>query len=293
VRVNEGGALYAATYERVTSAAMDPIEKKPLYHFHPGSRILSLGSRGCNFACKFCQNWQISQTDAGTSRLPAAEAVAMAEREGSIGIAYTYNEPLIWFEYVLETAALARERGLVNVLVTNGYVEAEPLAELLPLIDGINMDIKSLRPAFYKDICRGTLEPVLRNAEAAARQTHLEVTTLVIPEHNDSDEELADLASWIADHLGEGTPAHLSAYFPRYQLKAPPTPPETLERAYEIFTRRLRHVYLGNVVGRSGSDTCCHECGARLVARRGYHTQVVGLEDGRCAACGADNNIVV
>ena len=291
-RSNRGGTLYSDIYEQVTSVAMDPIEKKPLYHFHPGRAILSLGTRGCNFACQFCQNWSISQGDASTSRLTSDAAVALAQSEGSVGIAYTYNEPLIWFEYVLETAKLARRSGLVNVLVTNGYVEAEPFAELLPHVDAINMDIKSIRPDFYTTLCRGTLEPVLRNAQTAARQTHLEVTNLILPGHNDTDEQLAELADWIADHLGPQTPVHLSAYFPRYKLQAAPTPPETLERAHGIFKQRLHHVYLGNVHAHVGGDTHCHACGAQLIVRRGYASRVAGLRGGAWAACGADNNIV-
>lgn len=293
VRRNRGGTLYSEIYGQVTSVAMDPIEKKPLYHFHPGTRILSLGTRGCNFACAFCQNWSISQAEARTSELSSEAAVELALREGSVGIAYTYNEPVIWFEYVRDTAAIARRHGLANVLVTNGYIEAEPFAELLPLIDGINMDLKSIRPAFYQRLCHGTLEPVQRSAKAAVTQTHLEVTALVIPGHNDTDEELEEMAQWIAGELGPDVPAHLSAYFPRYKLQAPPTPPETLDRAYAIFQQRLRHVYLGNVYGRVGANTDCHACGARLIERRGYATRVVGLREGACAACGADNNIVV
>jgi pyruvate formate lyase activating enzyme len=293
VRTNRGGTLYSDIYERVTSVAMDPIEKKPLYHFHPGTSILSLGTRGCNFACQFCQNWSISQgKDATTSRLASGAAVQAALREGSIGIAYTYNEPLIWFEYVLETAQRARESGLANVLVTNGYANPEPFAELLPFVDAINMDLKSIRPEFYKTLCRGTLEPVLDNARAAARATHLEVTNLVIPGHNDSDEDLRGLARWIAQELGPATPTHLSAYFPRYKLQAPPTPPETLERARGIFACELHHVYLGNVYSETGSSTRCQQCGSELIRRRGYSTRIVGLAGRVCAKCGAENQIV-
>jgi pyruvate formate lyase activating enzyme len=292
VRMNRGGSLYSEIYGQVTSIAMDPIEKKPLYHFHPGSSISSIGTRGCNFACPFCQNWSISQADAALTPLSSEDAVRTAQREGSVGIAYTYNEPLIWFEYVLDTAKLAKAAGLVNVLVTNGYASPEPFAELLPWIDAINMDIKSIRPDFYKKLCRGTLEPVLANAKEAAARTHLEITNLIIPEQNDGDAELEELASWIERELGPQTPTHLSAYFPRYRLKAPPTPVETLERAHALFTRHLRHVYLGNVYSGIGSSTCCHACGAELIQRRGYATRVVGLKDGRCGACGADNKII-
>ncbi len=293
VRVNREGPLYSEIYEQVTSVALDPIEKKPLYHFHPGTSILSLGTRGCNFACQFCQNWSISQAPAATRAFPPRVAVEAARRERSIGLAYTYNEPLIWFEYVMETARLAHQAGLVNVLVTNGYIEAKPFDELLPLIDGVNMDIKSIRPDFYRDICGGTLEPVLRNAATAAKRTHLEVTNLIIPGHNDSDEELEELATWIARELGPQVPTHLSAYFPRYKLQAPPTPVETLERAHAIFSRHLRYVYLGNVYRGLGVDTRCASCGATLVTRRGYSVRVVGLDGPRCSQCGAENNFVV
>ena len=291
-RSNRGGVLVSDIFEQVTSVAMDPIEKKPLYHFHPGTSILSLGTRGCNFACEFCQNWTISQGDAPTQSLPSEAAVAAALREGSVGIAYTYNEPLIWFEYVLETARLARSRGLANVLVTNGFLMPEPFDELLPHVDAINMDLKSIRPDFYKRLCHGRLEPVLANAVTAAGRTHLEVTNLIVPGHNDTPEELGELAAWIAEHLGPQTPTHLSAYFPRCRLQAPPTSLETLEAAYGIFSQRLAHVYLGNVRTPRGANTLCHQCGATLIERRGYATRVVGLRGNRCSACGAGNCIV-
>jgi len=291
-RANHAGTLYSEIYEQVTSVAMDPIEKKPLYHFHPGSSILSLGTRGCNFACQFCQNWGISQADHPTSTLSSKAAVQAALREESIGIAYTYNEPLIWFEYVLETAKLAREAGLVNVLVSNGYASPEPFEELLPYVDAINMDIKAIQPEFYKSLCKGTLEPVLANARAASRRTHLEVTNLVIPGHNDTEAELEELSRWIAAELGPQIPTHFSAYFPRYKLKAPPTPVETLERAYAIAAKHLRYVYLGNCHSSLGSDTRCHCCGGLLVARRGYSVRLVGLKGALCASCGAENYFV-
>ena len=173
-------------------------------------------------------------------------------------------------------------------------INFEPFAELLPWIDAINMDIKSIRPEFYERLCGGTLEPVLRNATIAARRTHLEVTNLIIPGHNDSDEELEELATWIARELGPQVPTHLSAYFPRYKLQAPPTPVETPERAHAIFSRHLRYVYLGNVYSGLGADTPCAQCGAILVARRGYSVRIVGLDErGKCRKCGAENNFVV
>ena len=293
VRRNRGGTLYSEIYGQVTSIAMDPIEKKPLYHFHPGASILSLGTRGCNFACEFCQNWSISQAEAPTSPLTSKEAVRAAERDASIGIAYTYNEPFIWFEYVIETCRLVREAGLANVLVTNGYINPEPLDELLPYVDAINLDIKSIRPDFYRRLCRGTLEPVLATAKAAAPVTHLEITNLIIPGENDSDDDLRDLAAWIATELGADTPVHLSAYFPRYKLKAPPTPAATLERAHAIFSERLHYIYLGNCLSDKGANTVCRGCGAMLVERHGYRVRMVGLDGTRCVACGEESHIVV
>jgi len=294
VRKNEGGTLYSIIYGRVTSVAMDPIEKKPLFHFHPGSAILSLGTMGCNFACKFCQNYTIAQMEAPTRPLSPDEAVQAAGERDSIGIAYTYNEPFIWYEYVYDTARLARENGLKNVLVTNGYVQQEPLNELLPYIDALNIDIKSMRPDFYTNICRGTMDPVLETAKTAVKQALVEITNLVIPGYNDTDDEFETLASWAAENLGRGTPAHISAYFPCYKLQAKPTPLSTLERACNIFRKHLDYVYLGNVASHKGADTSCASCGALLVERTGYSTKVIGLAaGGACAKCGAENNIVM
>lgn len=294
VRKNEGGVLYSIIYGRITSATMDPIEKKPLYHFHPGGAILSLGTMGCNFACKFCQNYTIAQMEAPTRPFSSEEAVTAAKERQSIGIAYTYNEPFIWYEYVYDTAKLARENGLKNVLVTNGYVQQEPLLDLLPYIDALNVDVKSMRPEFYKDICRGSMDPVLETCKTASEHTHVEVTNLVIPGYNDTDDDFEKLATWIAANPGRGTPVHLSAYFPCFKLQAEPTPISTLERAFDIFSSRLDHVYLGNVASRKGADTSCKSCGVLLIERRGYATKVLEVkEDGTCARCGAENNIVM
>jgi len=292
VRKCIGGILYAMTYAECTSVAMDPIEKKPLYHFHPGHDILSLGSWGCNFACSFCQNWHISFEQPPTQTLPPEAAVAQAQRAGAIGIAYTYNEPMIWYEYVLETARRAHAEGLKNVLVTNGFISPEPLDELLPVIDALNIDLKSIRPEFYRKLCHGELGPVLETAESANNTAHVEVTNLIIPGWNDTEEELAELATWIAEHLGPETPTHLSAYSPRHQLQAPPTSAELLLKAHEIFRTRLGYVYLGNVTTAEGNDTACHSCGQPLVTRRGYAVSIVGLKGSACANCGAESTIV-
>jgi len=293
-RVNRGGKLYAESYARVTSVAMDPIEKKPLYHFFPGSRILSIATYGCNLACEFCQNWNISQEVAPTSLLPPEEAVEAAKREKSVGIAYTYNEPLVWFEYVRDTSRLAHEAGLKNVLVTNGYINPEPMRELLPLVDAMNVDLKSMDDGFYEKLCSARLDPVLKTCELVKDSVLLEVTNLIIPGWNDSQDALARLADWIASHLGQDTPVHLSAYSPRHRLKASPTPPDALLRAHGIFSAALHHVYVGNVYAPEHSATRCSACGATVVARAGYSVDASGMTpEGRCKGCGAENHIVV
>ncbi|MGQ9779213.1 MAG: AmmeMemoRadiSam system radical SAM enzyme, partial [Bacillota bacterium] len=226
VRRREGEKLFALNYGRVTALALDPIEKKPLYHFYPGSAILSAGTFGCNFACGFCQNWRISQEEAPSEFIPPARLVAMAEREraaGNIGLAYTYSEPSVWWEYVLDAAVLAKERGLVNVLVTNGFLNPGPLRELLPYLDGVNMDIKGSEE-FYRRVCRGRLTPVKAFAEAVlAAGVHLELTNLIIPGYNDTEEDLQALIDWVAG-LDPEIPLHFSRYFPQYRFTAPPTP---------------------------------------------------------------------
>ena len=292
VRECRGGILYATTYGEITSARMDPVEKKPLYHFHPGSDILSIGSWGCNFRCPWCQNFSISQEVAPTRRVEPPDIVAMARKERSLGIAYTYNEPLIWAEFVIETARLAREAGLVNVLVTNGFVNEGPLEEMLPFIDAANLDLKTIRDDVYRSKMGGPIEPVLRTARTFAKNVHLEVTNLVITDLNDSDDDLAALADWIAANLGVETPTHLSRYFPQYRYTAPVTSVERLTRAREIFSERLRYVYVGNVMSDEGSDTFCHECHARLVQRSGYAVRIDRLVGDSCGSCGARNHFV-
>ena len=293
VRKNVDGTLYATTYEEVVSVSMDPIGKKPLYHFYPGHNILSVGTIGCNFACKFCQNWEISQSTVPTRRLSVKDAVAIAKEKNAIGIAYTYNEPSIWFEYVCDCARAIKDEGLRNVLVTNGFFNPEPLETLLPYIDAMNIDIKSIRDEFYRDLCGGRLKPVLDTALKAAQNVHVEITNLIIPGHNDSEEEFEELSGWIADNLGPETPVHLSAYTPRYQLNAAPTPVSTLQRAYEIFSQKLWFVYLGNVRSDVGNDTRCRNCGEVLVKRQGYFVEVLGLDrEGMCNHCQGRSYIV-
>ena len=248
VRTNKGGKLYAVNYGRVASVALDPIEKKPLYHFHPGSFILSAGTVGCNLSCLFCQNWSISkEVQTPTEPMEPQSLVSRAQELGSFGIAYTYNEPFIWYEFVLETAKLAKMEGLKNVLVTNGYVSPEPLAKLLPYIDAMNIDLKSIRDGFYKKVCSRSVGPVLETIKVSAKNCHVELTNLLIPTLNDSEEELSELVGWIYDNVGELCPLHFSRYFPCYKMTEPTTPISTLKRAEEIARKKLKYVYLGNV----------------------------------------------
>jgi pyruvate formate lyase activating enzyme len=249
VRQNRNNILYTTNYARCAAIALDPIEKKPLYHFFPGSLILSLGTWGCNFSCQFCQNWQLAQSQPETGELLPNEAVKKALRlkpEGNIGLAYTYSEPSVWYEYILDTASLAKEAGLKNVLVTNGYINEKPLLELLPYIDAMNIDVKAFKNDFYREYCAGQLSAVKHTVELAARHCHVEITTLVIPGLNEEPEEIGALAKWLAG-INPDIPLHLSRYFPRYKMKIPPTSKESLMRAQEAAQDYLKYVYLGNI----------------------------------------------
>ncbi len=245
-RKNLAGDLYSLNYERVTSIALDPIEKKPLYHFHKGSKILSVGTFGCNFKCSYCQNWSISQEDVPTMVLePSAlvdKALECVDR-GNIGIAYTYNEPSIWYEYVLEAAELVRERGLANVLVTNGFINPEPLKRLLPYIDAMNIDVKAFNDKFYKKYCKGSLDWVMKTVEQAAVSCHIEVTTLVIPGLNDSPDEIEELAKWLSS-IDTNIVLHLTRFYPNYLMTdIPPTSHKIIETAKRSAKKYLNHVY--------------------------------------------------
>lgn len=287
VRENRGGTLVALTYGRVASVSVDPIEKKPLYHVMPGAGILSLGSWGCNFTCTFCQNHEISQHEVPTRRLSPDEVAVLAGREGVCGVAYTYNEPWIAFESVLDCARAVRAAGGINVMVSNGFCMPGPLEELLPWIDAWNLDLKSGSDETYRRICGGALQPVLDTLERVANAAHLEVTTLLVPGLNDSPEEWRFLSEWVAGHCGVDTPVHLSAYTPRYRYAEPPTPLPLLEAMVATFRESLRYVYAGNVHLPGGGDTVCPGCGACVIRRSGYRTDRGGLTDaGACAACG-------
>lgn len=249
-RKNIDGKLYSLNYGKVASIALDPIEKKPLYRFHPGKMILSAGTFGCNLKCSFCQNWSIAHENPEVMDVSPIQLVLEAERylnQGNIGIAYTYNEPSIWYEFIYDTSRLAKEKGLSNVMVTNGFISEEPLRALLPYIDAMNIDVKGYTASFYKDICKGTLENVKETVEIAAGKCHVEITTLVIPELNDAVEEIAEMSRWIAS-ISPEIPLHLSRFFPNYKMQdLPPTPVETLKKAWDKASEYIKYVYLGNV----------------------------------------------
>lgn len=289
------GELVAAGYGLLSSLHNDPIEKKPLFHFHPGSAIFSVGGWGCNFACRFCQNWQISQAfNARSQSFRPDQVVQAACDQHSPGIAYTYNEPLINYEFVRDCAQRAHTAGLFNVLVTNGFIEEKPAAELLPLIDALNLDIKSMDDAFYKQQCRGALAPVLRFArQAVAQGCHVEITNLLIPGLNDSAEQVGRVSAWMAANLGRMTPLHLSAYHPAYKMDVPSTPSAVLECAFDRCKRDLAYVYMGNVMTSAGQNTLCPQCGQELIVRQGYNTRIVGIINRACRQCGRQVDAVI
>ena len=293
-RKNVAGKLFSVSYNELTSVNLDPIEKKPLYHFFPGSKILSVGSFGCNFKCSFCQNWEISQSGLGeapTQTITPEKIVEMALAAGSIGIAYTYNEPFMNYEWVKDVSKLAKPAGLVNVLVTNGYINPEPLSELLPFIDAANVDIKSFTEGFYNKICRGRLAPVLETVKAMVKSgVHVEITTLLVPGENDSPAELEKLADWIAQ-LSPEIPLHFSRYFPSYNMDTGPTRAESLELAWKTAKKKLKYVYVGNIDMPQYSKTICPSCENVLIERNGYAVKMPGIKGGRCAKCGKEINI--
>lgn len=246
-RKNVDGRLFSLNYGYISSIAFDPIEKKPLYHFYPGSSILSIGTFGCSFKCLHCQNFEISQLTPNVFEVETEKLIALAKKDPKcIGIAFTYNEPTIWFEYVMDVAKAFRQEGLKTVLVTNGYLNEEPLNDLLEVIDAANIDVKAFNDEFYKKVCSGDLETVKRFVEICAKKIHIEITTLIIPTLNDRDEEIENLAKWIAS-IDDRIPLHLTRYFPRYKMTFPPTPKETLMRLREVAKKYLVNVYLGNI----------------------------------------------
>lgn len=293
VRENRGGTLYTLNYGLVSAFAVDPVEKKPLFHFYPGSPILSISTVGCNFECPWCQNYDISRgrpEDAGGESLSPEYIVDYAKRRSIPLIAYTYNEPLIWYEYVLDTSKLAKREGIANVLVTNGYVNLEPLAELLPFIDAANVDIKAFDPSVYARYPKGKLESVLEAVVAMkSKGIHVETTYLLVPTVNDSDDQIRSMAKWHMDALGPDTPLHVSRFFPMYKFThVSSTPIHSLEKAWQIAKDQgLRYVYVGNLPGNKGEHTYCPSCGALLIERFGFQILSWKLDrENKCSECG-------
>lgn len=292
VRVNKGGDLFTLVADRVAAANLDPIEKKPLYHFYPGTTSFSVGTMGCNLACSFCQNYSLSfppkqGQEVRGERFAPEQIVEAAKRYGAHSIAYTYSEPTIFFELVLPTAKLAHERGLKNVLVSNGFMSPQCLDELGPHIDAANIDLKGFTDDFYQQYCGAKLTPVKNNLKRIAKSDWwLEVTTLVIPGANDNPAELTRLAEFIAGNLGLEVPWHISRFHPTYKLMdRDSTPTKTLEMAYDIGKKAgLYYVYVGNVPGHPGNNTYCPGCNAVAIRREGF--QVVKADLSKCSECG-------
>lgn len=300
VRANENGVLVTEVYNKVAALGSDPIEKKPLYHFHPGKNILSIGEVGCNLHCRFCQNHKISQCEAsrfsGFHNISSEQIVNEALKTwNNIGIAYTYNEPFTFYEFLLDTAQLAKAKGLKNVVVSNGYINKEPLKKLLPFIDAFNIDLKAFSEKFYREQTKGSLKPVLESLKTIAKsEAHLEITNLVIPGLNDNKIVFEEMLAWIASELGAKTPLHLSRYYPQYKMNIPPTPIETLHSLYAIAKQHLRYVYLGNVSDEEKSTTVCANCGEILIKRNSYKTVRIGItQDGKCKNCHENSRIIL
>lgn len=290
-RVVRGGKMHTVAYGNPCAVHLDPVEKKPLHHFLPGTAILSIATAGCNLRCLNCQNWQISQaTPEATEHadLSPEQLVRVAVERGVPSLAYTYSEPIIFYEYARDTAVFARERGLRNVLVTAGYITEKPCREISRVTDAANVDIKAFNEATYKKLCGSTLAPVLRALEVMREEgVWLEITRLIVPAYSDDLDDIRAMCRWIARALGPDTPLHLSRFHPDHKLKAlPPTPVETLDRAGEIGREAgLRYVYLGNAPGHGGQDTPCPRCGQTVIERSGMRVVSNRLDAGHCP-CG-------
>jgi len=292
VRENRGGRLFSVVYGNPCAVHVDPIEKKPFYHFLPTAAAFSLATAGCNLRCLYCQNWQISQVPpegAQNADLPPEEVVRYAQMYNAPVIAYTYTEPTVFYEYMLATARLAREAGLLNVVISAGFINPDPLRELCAAVDGIKIDLKGYDEDFYREVCGAELGPVLEAIRTIYESgTHLEIVNLVVPTLNDRMDQLRALARWVAQDLSPDVPLHFTRFHPQYRLQnLPPTPVESLETAREIALEEgVRFVYVGNVPGHPGNNTYCPACGQPIVVRQGFAVVEYHLEGGNCAYCG-------
>jgi pyruvate formate lyase activating enzyme len=298
VRENRNGALMTLIYGKVSSLHVDPIEKKPLFHFMPGEFALSLGSIGCNFRCLHCQNYSISQAKVEMYKMDnlSPEQVSdICERDKCRIISWTYNEPTIWHEFTYDSSVAAKRRGLATTYVTNGYINEEPLREIAPYLDAMNIDVKAFREDFYRKICKASLAPVLRTVELAhSLGIHVELTYLIIPEKNDSEEEIRDFARWVSS-ISVEMPVHFTRFHPDYMMTdIGPTPISTLDMAVRTAKEEgLAFVYLGNVSSDDRENTYCPDCGTLVIQRAGFRTKMIDFKDGRCGKCGRSLNMVL
>jgi len=292
VRENRDGKYYSLVYANPCAVHVDPIEKKPFYHLLPTSTSFSIATAGCNFRCKFCQNWEISQTTPDETynlELPPEKVVALAKKAGSRSIAYTYVEPTIFFEYMTDTASLARKEGILNVYHSNGFINPGPLKELCRVLDAANIDLKGFTEEYYSNMSQGHLAPVLQTLKTLKNEgVHLEITNLMIPTKNDDVDTVRKMCAWIKSELGADTPVHFSRFYPLYKLRnLPPTPVSTLEKSRKIaMDLGLEYVYIGNVPGHEGERTFCPRCKKLLIVRQGYSVGEVHLNKGKCKFCG-------
>ncbi len=294
VRARENDEIVLKTYGRSSGFCIDPIEKKPLNHFHPGTPVLSFGTAGCNLACKFCQNWDISKSreiDTLSDSASPEQIARTAQRMGCTSVAFTYNDPVIFHEYAIDIAQACRELGIQSVAVTAGYVCPEPRVEFFSHMDAANIDLKAFTERFYRKICGGELAPVLETLAYLKHETDVwfEITDLLIPDENDGPEEIEEMTQWVVEHLGPDVPMHFTAFHPDWKMRDKGhTPPETLSRAREIAVKNgVRYAYTGNVHDEHGGSTYCHECGHKLIGRDWYQLSDWNLDEaGRCLACG-------
>jgi pyruvate formate lyase activating enzyme len=292
VRENQGGVYRSLVYGRVCAAHVDPIEKKPLFHFLPGTRAFSIATAGCNVECQFCQNWDISQAlpeKLPSRELPPAQVVAAAQASDSKTIAFTYSEPTIFYEFMLDTCRAAKEAGVRTVSISNGFIRREPMERLCEAISGIKIDLKGFTEEFYRKYVRGELKPVLDTISTIHEKgVHVELVTLLVPGLNDSEEEVRDLSRWVVDNVGPDVPAHFTRFHPAYKMtNLPRTPKQTVIRAREIAVEEgIRYAYVGNMSGHAYESTYCHSCGRKLIERYGYYCGEPEIEDGKCPDCG-------
>jgi pyruvate formate lyase activating enzyme len=292
VRVNIGGKLQTLVYGKPCAVHIDPIEKKPLFHYLPGTRSFSLATAGCNLHCMYCQNWEISQREPENTRnigLSPEEAVTRAVNNNCATIACTYSDPVIFFEYAADIGKFAHRNGVLNVWVTAGYINPEPLKEAVSFVDAANIDLKGITDAFYKTVCKASLSPVLNTIKTMKEAgVWIEITNLVIPTYNDTTEDFSMLCDWILKNVGSDVPLHFSRFWPIFQLKnLPPTPEEVLTRARQIaMSKGIHYVYLGNIPGHEGNNTYCPVCKKNLITRRGYMILEYNMIKNKCKFCG-------